>query len=231
VVAELPGQLGVLEAGQEAGRAVEVGHLQVGGAHPGRVVRVRARARGQAEPGGQVRRLLVQRLVGDLGVEHLDDVHRACRAQARKHPAEAGPGQVERVRHVDQCPLRSDPADDLGQRQHVGDPLGQEQPDHVAVGRPDLLAHEDPDAQVALGCQDGSRGDVVVGDADHVQAGLPGPLGQLIEGQHGVAGRDRVQVAVDPDPSGRGHETHPRSSLAWVDTATAAVENISRTTF
>jgi hypothetical protein len=104
-------------------------------------------------------------------------------------------------------------ADDLGQRQHVGDPLGQEQPDHVAVGRPDLLADDDPQAQVTLGCLHGRRGHVVVGDADQVEAGLAGPFGQLIERQHRVAGRDRVQMAVNPHPPGRGHDTHPTRSL------------------
>ena len=46
MVAELPSQLGVRKRGEEAGRAVEVGHLQIGGAYPGRVVRVRARPAG-----------------------------------------------------------------------------------------------------------------------------------------------------------------------------------------
>jgi hypothetical protein len=212
VVAELPGQPGVRQRREESGRAVEVGHLQVGGAYPGRVMRVRARPARQRERRRQVGCLTVERVVADLGVEDLDDVHRAVRAQGRKHPAEAGPGQVERVRDVDQRPLGPDPADDLGQRQHVGDPLGQEQPDHVAVGRPDLLAHHDPHAEVTLGRLDRGRGDVVVGDADHVEAGLPGPLGQFLERQHRVAGRDRVQVAVDPDAPGRSHDPHPTHS-------------------
>ena len=46
MVAELPGQLGVRQRGEEAGRTVEVGNLEIGGAHPGRVVRVRARPAG-----------------------------------------------------------------------------------------------------------------------------------------------------------------------------------------
>jgi hypothetical protein len=116
VVAELPGQPGVRQRGEEACRAIEVGHLQVGGAHPGRVVRVRARPAGQRERRRQVGCLTVERAVSDLGVEDLDDVHRALGAQGRKHPAQAGPGQVERVRDVDQRLLGPDPADDLGQR-------------------------------------------------------------------------------------------------------------------
>jgi hypothetical protein len=191
-------------------------------------VRVRARPAGQGERRRQVGCLTVERAVSDLGVEDLDDVHRTVRAQGRKHPAEAGPGQVERVRNVDQGLLGSDPPDDLGQRQHVGDPLGQEQPDHVAVGRPDLLADDDPHAQVTLGRLDGGRSDVVVGDADHVEAGLPGSPGQLFERQHGVAGRDRVQVAVHSHPPGRGHDTHPTHSLR-LTRGSVGVENISRT--
>jgi hypothetical protein len=116
VVAELPGQPGVRQRGQEAGRAIEVGHLQVGGPHPGRVVRVRARPAGQSERFGQIGRLAIQRAVADLCVEDLDDVDRALLTQGGQHPAEAGPGQVERVRNVDQRLLRPDPADDLGQR-------------------------------------------------------------------------------------------------------------------
>ncbi len=69
-------------------------------------------------------------------------------------PPEAGPDPVERVRHVDQGALAPDQPDDLGQRQHVGNPLGEEQPDHVAVGGPDLLADDDPDAEVTLGRRD-----------------------------------------------------------------------------
>src|SRR5262249_52096690 len=42
VRAVLPGYPRVRERGQEAGRAVEVGHLQVGRADAGRIVRVRA---------------------------------------------------------------------------------------------------------------------------------------------------------------------------------------------
>jgi hypothetical protein len=98
--------------------------------------------------------------------------------------------------------LRLDPADHLGQRQHVRNPLAEEQPDHVAVRRPDLLAHDDPHAQVSPGRRGGCRRDVMVGDADHVEAGLPGPLGKLVQRQHGIAGRDRVQVTVDPHPPG-----------------------------
>ena len=82
MVAELPGQLGVRQRGEEAGRAVEVGHLQVGGANPGRVVRIRARAAWQVEDPRQIGRLTIERAVSDLGVEYLDDVDRPLRAQA-----------------------------------------------------------------------------------------------------------------------------------------------------
>ena len=37
---------------------------------------------------------------------------------------------------------------------------------------------------------------------NHVQGGLPGPLGELLERQHGVAGRGGVQVAIHPHPPG-----------------------------
>jgi hypothetical protein len=233
VVAELTGQPRVRQPGEEGGRAVEVGHLQVGRADPGRVVRVRARAAGDAESPCQVFGLLVERVVGDLGVEHLDDVDVAVRAEVGEHRAEAGPPLVERVRHVDQALLRLDPADDLGQRQHVGDPLGQEQPDHVAVRRPDLLADDDTDAEVALGRPGRGLGHIVIGDADDVEAGRLGALGQLRQRQHRVAGRDRVQVAVDPHPPGRGHDPHPtppslRPRPPGIDTAAAVVRIFSR---
>jgi hypothetical protein len=203
VRAVLAGHPRVRQRGQEAGRTVEVGHFQVGRTHAGRVVRVRARPARQAVRGGQGTRPLVRYLIGDLGVEDLDDVHGARPAQAGQHRAQAGAARVERVRRVHQAALGPDPGDDLGHRQHVGDPLGQEQPDHVAVRRPDLLAHDDADAQVPPGRRDGGRGHVVVGDAHHIQGGLPGPLGELLQRQHRVPGRDRVQVAVDADPAGR----------------------------
>jgi hypothetical protein len=196
----LAGDPGLRQRGQEACRAVEGRHLQVGRAHARRVVRVRARPAGQRVRRGQGASLVVQRLVGDLGVEHLDDVHRARLTKAGQHRAQAGPGLVERVRHVDQATLGPDPRDDLGDRQHVGDPLGQEQPDQVAVRGPDLLADDDADAQVPAGRRERGRGLVVVGDAHHVQAVLPGPHGELLERQHGVPGRDRVEVAVDAHP-------------------------------
>jgi len=148
VRAVLAGDPGLGQRGQEAFGAVEGGHLQVGRAHAVLVVRVRARSAGQAIRRGQRGRLVVQRLVGDLGVEHLDHIHVTLLAQPGQHRAQAGPDPVERVRHVDQAALGPDPGHHLGQRQHVGDPLGQEQPDHVAVRGPDLLADHDAHAQV-----------------------------------------------------------------------------------
>jgi hypothetical protein len=199
VRAVLAGDARVGQRGQEAGRAVEVGHLQVGGAHARGVVRVRACPAGQGIGRGQGESPLVRCLFCDLGVEDLDDVYGARRAQAGEHPAQARAERVERVRRVDQAALGPDPGDDLGRRQHVRDPLGQEQADHVAVRGPDLLADDDADAQVAFCGGHGGRGHVVVGDAHHVEPGLAGAVGQLVEGEYGVAGRDRVQVAVDPD--------------------------------
>jgi hypothetical protein len=118
---------------------------------------------------------LVRSLGFDLGVEDLDDVHGARRAQPRQHPAQAGPARVERVRGVDQAALGPYPGDDLGHGQHVRHPFGEEQADDVAVGCPDLLPDDDPDAQVAS-CR-GGRDLVVVGDEHHVQAFLGGALG------------------------------------------------------
>jgi hypothetical protein len=175
VRAVLPGYPRVRQRGQEAGRAVEVGHLQVGRADAGRVVRVRAgparQGTGRREGSGP----LVRSLGFDLGVEDLDDVHGARRAQPRQHPAQAGPARVERVRGVDQAALGPYPGDDLGHGQHVRHPFGEEQADDVAVGCPDLLPDDDPDAQVAS-CR-GGRDLVVVGDEYHVQAFLGGALG------------------------------------------------------
>jgi hypothetical protein len=208
VGAVFSGEPRVRKGGEEAGRAVEVGQVQVGRADAIGVVGVRAGSGGNAELGGHRRRLVVQRLVVDLGVEDLDDVRAALSAQRRQDPADAGPDRVERVRHVHQTALVSDPGDDLGQRQHVRDPLGQEQPDHVAGRRPDLLADNDPDVQVTagrrLGCLHGGRDYVVIGDAHYVQAGVPRPVGELLDSRRRVSGRDGVQVAVQPHPSGRG---------------------------
>jgi hypothetical protein len=198
----------VRECPEEAGRAIEVGQVQVGRADAVRVVGVRACGGGNAELGGHRRSLLVQRLVLDLGVEDLDDVHAALGAEGEQCPAQAGPGLVERVRHVHQAALVSDPGGNLGQGQHVRDPLCQEQADHVADRCPDFLSYDDPDVQVAagrrLGGRDGGRGEVVVGDAHHIEAGVPGLAGQLLDGEHRVPGRDGVHVAVEPHPAGWG---------------------------
>ena len=113
VVAVLPHDPRLRPGGEEAGRAVEVGHLQVGGADAGCVVRVGARAAGPGEALRQPGRLLVVRLVGGLGVEHLDDVRLpggAEGAEGSARCAEAGADRIERVRHVDQRTLRPDPA-------------------------------------------------------------------------------------------------------------------------
>jgi len=180
VRAVLPGYPRVRQRGQEAGRAVEVGHLQVGRADAGRVVRVRAgparEGIGRREGSGP----LVRYLGFGLGVENLDDVHGPGGAQVRQHPAQAGAVLVERVRRVHQAALRPDPGDDVGDGEHVRHPFAEEKADDVAVGRPDLLADDDPDAQVPAGRGDGGRGLVVVGDAHHVQAFLGGALGQLL---------------------------------------------------
>jgi len=141
----LPGYPRVRERGQEAGRAVEAGHLQVGRADAGRVVRVRSGPAGEGVRRGQGGGPVVRFRRGGLGVEDLDDVHHAGRAQVRQHPAQAGAVPVERVRRVDQAALRPDPGHDFGYGEHVRHPFGEEKTDDVAVGRPDLLADDDPD--------------------------------------------------------------------------------------
>jgi hypothetical protein len=210
VRAVLAGDARIGQGGQEAGRAVEVGHVQVGRAHPGRVVRVRP---GPARQ-GKVRRQrggpVVQRLVGELGVEDLDDVDGAFGTQPGQDRAQAVTALVERVRGVDQARLGPYPGDDLVHGKHVGHPFGKKEADEVSVGRPDLLPDHDPDPEVPRGHR--GRDLVVVGDAHHVQGGLAGPVGELLQGQHGVAGRDRVQVAVDPDPAHRGASS---ASSSW----------------
>src|SRR6185437_13425272 len=137
VGAVFAGEAGVREGGAEAGGVVEVWQGEVGRAHAGGVVGVRAHGGGDAELGGDRRRLVVVRLVLDLGVEDLDDVYAALGAQRGQDPADAGPDRVERVRHVHEAALVPDPGDDFGQRQHVRDPLGQVQADDVAGRRPD----------------------------------------------------------------------------------------------
>jgi hypothetical protein len=83
VRAVLAGYPGVRERGQEAGRAVEVGHLQVRRADAGRIVRVRAGPARQGIGRREGESPLVRYLGFGLGVEDLDDVHRAGRAQVR----------------------------------------------------------------------------------------------------------------------------------------------------
>ncbi|HEY7265251.1 MAG TPA: hypothetical protein VH589_27705 [Trebonia sp.] len=206
--AVLPRDPRVRECAEEASRTVEVWQVQVCRADAVRVVGVRACRGGNAEFSGHRRGFLVQRLVADLGVEDLDDVRAALGAQGRQRPAQAGPALVEWVRHVHQAALVPDPSDNLGQRQHVRDPLRQEQADHVADRCPDLLSYDDPDVQVAacrrLGGRHGGRSEVVVGDAHRIQAGAPGLAGQLLDGEHRIPGRDGVHVAVEPHPAGRG---------------------------
>ncbi len=173
-------------------------------------MRVRAGPARQGVFRGQRGGPVVQCLVGDLGVEDLDDVDGAFGAQPGQHRAQAVTDLVERVRGVDQASLGAYPGDNLVHGEHVGHPFGKKETDEVPVGRPDLLPHHDPDAEVPRGRGGGDL--VVVGDAHHVQAGLAGPAGELLQGQHRVAGRDRVQVAVDPDPVHRGASS---ASSSW----------------
>jgi len=108
-------------------------------------VRVRSGPAGEGVRRGQGGGPVVRFRRGGLGVEDLDDVHHAGRAQVRQHPAQAGAVPVERVRRVDQAALRPDPGHDFGYGEHVRHPFGEEKTDDVAVGRPDLLADDDPD--------------------------------------------------------------------------------------
>jgi hypothetical protein len=114
------------------------------------------------------------------------------------------------VRGVDQAALGPYPGDDLGYGEHVRHPFGEKKTDDVAVGRPDLLPDDDPDAQAGR-CY-GGRDLVVVGDEHHVQAFPGGALVQLVQRGHRVPGRHRVQVAVDAD---QAHRVASSASNSW----------------
>jgi hypothetical protein len=116
------------------------------------------------------------------------------------------------VRGVDQAALGPYLGDDLGHGEHVRHPFGEEKTDDVAVGRPDLLPDDDPDAQILAGRGHGGRDLVVVGDEHHVQAFPGGAFVQLIQRGHRVPGRHRVQVAVDADQAHRGASS---ASSSW----------------
>ena len=203
VFANHPSELHRLE---EARWPVKAGHLQVGGADARRIVRVGPCASRQSPSPGEVCRSVIQFLVSDLGVEHLHDVRHAVGAKTVGGRAQAATDQIERVRQVHQAALRPDPGDHLGDGQHVGDPLGQEQPDDLPGLRPDLLADDHPHRSVPGGRRfDRSPGLVMVGDADHVDPLGHCALSELVESRDGIARRHGVQVAVDPHPPWTHH--------------------------
>ena len=124
----------------------------------------------------------VQFLVSDLGVEDLDDVGHAIGAEPVGRGAQAAADGVERVRQVYQAALRLYPGDRVGHRQHVGNPLGQEQADDLARLGPDLLTEDHPHGSLPGGGRFHRGADlVVISDRDHVDPLGGSPFGQFTE--------------------------------------------------
>ena len=97
---------------------------------------------------------------------------------------ETGDMEAERVGCDDESALFADDVYGLLHGQHIGDPLGEEQPDDLSVGGGDLFAHDDLDVvvfltSVSLGQESAVRL-VVIGYADHVHAIFAGLVHLLV---------------------------------------------------
>ena len=134
-------------------------------------------------------------------VSALDDVDQPGRHEGLAHtpgerPADHG---VERVLEVDEASLGADPLGRLLGGQAGRDPVAQEEPDQLALGRVELHAGDDR-KRGALGEIEGAVDPVVVGDRKDVEPTLgmcPLVVGQGVDG---VVGAVAVVVEVEELP-------------------------------
>ena len=192
------------QLGEEVGRAVEVGHLDVRRADARRARAHRSRRRQQTVLVGELAGPPVEAVERRLGVDHLDRVDEPIVGESRRAPARRGCGASGRTGAARRRrrPGRGSPARCVGRRRAERDPLGQEQADDLAGVRPQLLADDDP-ARQAVGQVDRAVDRVVVGDAQHVDAALDHRPFDLVGRRRAVAAPHRVAVEVDPHPPGR----------------------------
>ena len=158
---------------------------------------------GQVVSGGSRRRPPVEAAQRRLGVDHLDGVDQAFVDAARRAPVSVRLRRIGSygMRHVhDRRPARGSPCAASAGCGADGDALVEEQPDDLAGVGAQLLADDHP-AREAAGQFDGALDRVVVGDAEHIDAGLGHCCGELVGRRGRVAAPHRVAVHVDTHPT------------------------------
>jgi hypothetical protein len=115
------------------------------------------------------------------------------------------------VRRVHQAALCSDAVDHVRHRQHVGNPLGQEQPDDFSRRSADLFADNDANAEISTeGLRRVDR--VMIRNTHDVEVNGFDAVRQLFECGSCVARGGGVQMAVKPYPAGLGRRWRPNGT-------------------
>jgi hypothetical protein len=208
----LPNHSALSERRQHVDRTVEVRHFDVCGADTLRIVRIGAHARRDTELLREFERGEIIRRVGDLGVEHLDDVQLTRGDKCLQYRlSQSGTFGIEWVWRVHESALRADALNHFANREDVGYSLRQEQADDLSRRSADFFAHDDPDFQIATkGLCRVDR--VMVSDAHHVEVHRFDALSQLLQRRAGIARGGRMQMTVKPYPAGAGRWWRPNGT-------------------
>ena len=197
------------ESREHVSRTVEIRDFDVRGADALWVVRIRAYAWSNIETPREFFGSKIQGRVGDLRIKYFDHVQLTCRDERLQHRhSQTGPFGIKRMRCIHQATLSFDAVNHLGNRQHVRNPLRQEQADNFSGRGADLFANNNANSEVAtegLGRVDR----MMVRDAHHIEVHRFDAFGQLLQRGPGVARSGRVQMTVEPYPTGAGWRWRP----------------------
>ena len=189
---------------------VEFRHLDEGGADGVRHVGITSGAGEEPVRIGVVGRPSVEVLERRLGVTGLDCIDEPVADQrVERRLGQPSTHRIERMRHVHDPTLGADGGRRLARRQAGRNPLAQEQTDDLTGVRPHLLPYHDPTGQLVEQVQCPGDG-VVVGDAEHVDAGRRHRGGKLVGRRRRVTGPHRVTVQVDANGTGAPRLTEMR---------------------
>src|SRR5579864_5496897 len=153
------------ESREHVSRTVEIRDFDVRGDDALWVVRIRAYAWSNIETPREFFGSKIQGRVGDLRIKYFDHVQLTCRDERLQHRhSQTGPFGIKRMRCIHQATLSFDAVNHLGNRQHVRNPLRQEQADNFSGRGADLFANNNANSEVAT--QGLGRVDrMMVGDA------------------------------------------------------------------
>lgn len=197
------------ERHQHGVRTVKIRHFDVRCADTLRIMRIGAHTWSDIELICERDRREVVRGLGNLCVEHLDDVQ-LLRGDKRLEDrlSQSRALGIKRMRGVHQAALCFDAANHLRNGQDIRNALRQEQTDDLSRGRANLFADDDADAEITTEslCRFNR---MMIGDTHHVEVDLFDALGKFFERRTRVARRDRVQMTVEPNPTSVGRWRRP----------------------